>query len=801
MSSQPPARSEAQDVPFDYKSGSRVERLLFNNRPVILLLCAVMTLFLGFQALHVKVNASFTKMIPVHQPLIVNFLKHYDELQSRVNAVRIVVQADHGTIINAGYLKTLEQINDKVYLLPNVNRAFMTSLWTPSTRWTAVTADGIASGPVIGQSYDGSAKQLQVVAANIARTGRIGSLVSNDFTSSTIYVPLLEFDGLTGKPISYGALASELNGLRAEYAKQGVTLHIIGFAMVVGDMINAMGRTLSFFGVSVFIALVVLFWFTRCVRSTLLVVTASLTAVVWQVGVVVLLGYQLTPYSILVPFLVFAIGMSHGAQKMNGVMQDIGRGADPLVAARYTFRRLFLAGFAALICDASSFAVLAAIRIEAIQELAIIASIGVAILVFTNLIMLPMMLSYTGVSARAAVRSLRNEQLGEGQRAAHPVWTFLDQFTVDKRYAFGAIAVAFMLGAAGLYAGRNVQVGDLDKGAPELRQSSQYNQDNAYINNHYSVGDDTMIVMMDTPANGCLSYRALSVLKKLGWKLQQLPQVQSVSSLGSFAAELVMMMNEDSPKWYDLVRNQPFLNNLQLYIPPGYTNFACSFDPMYVSLRDHKAATLTTVLNAAQSFINQPGNQSSAFKITLAGGNAGIAAATNIVIARANTVMLLLVYATVITFCFIVFRSWRAVLCAVIPLALTSILAQALMAWLGIGITVGTLPVVALGVGIGVDYALYVLAIVIKYLRQGKSLSEAYYRTLLFTGRVVLLTGFTLAAGVITWVVAPIKFQADMGLLLSFMFMWNMLGAMLLLPALAYFLMPPAVFAARPVAP
>jgi predicted RND superfamily exporter protein len=779
---------------FDTQSGTIVERLLFNNRPIILLICLALTIFLGSQALKVQVNADFDEMIPVNQPLMVNFLKHYSELQSQENAIRIVVQADKGTIINTHYLKTLQEINDEVYLLPNVDRTFMTSLWTPTTRWTAVTADGITSAPVIGQSYDGSPQQLQIVANNIGLTGKIGSLVSNDFTSSTIYLPLIKHDGLTGSIINYGKLSKEMDGIRAKYAKQGVTVYVVGFAMVVGDMIRAMGWTLLFFGVSALIATAVLFWFTRCVRSTVLVVCASAIAVIWQMGILVLLGYQLTPYSVLVPFLVFAIGMSHGAQKMNGVMQDIGRGAPPLVAARFTFRRLFLAGFAALVCDASSFAVLMAIKIEAIRELALFASFGVGILIFTNLIMLPIMLSYTGVSYKAAVRSLRNESSTPGARLYHPTWAFLDKFTVDKRYAIGAIAGALVLGLVGLQVGSHVQVGDLNKGAPELRQSSQYNRDNAYIDSHYSASDDTMIAMMDTVPNGCLSYQALSTLRRLGWTLNQLPEVQSTSSLGSFAANLVMMFNENLPKWYDVVRNQPFLGSLEAFVPDNFMNFSCSFDPMFISLRDHKAATLTSVLNTAQTFIDQPANQSSGFKITLAGGNAGIEAATNIVIARANHLMLFLVYTTVIVFCFIVLRSWRAALCAVLPLILTSILAQALMVILGIGITVGTLPVVALGVGIGVDYALYVLSIVIKHMRAGESLSEAYYRTLLFTGRVVLLTGFTLAAGVVTWVVAPIKFQADMGLLLSFMFLWNMLGALLLLPALAYFLLPQRLF-------
>ena len=153
--------------------------------------------------------------------------------------------------------------------------------------------------------------------------------------------------------------------------------------------------------------------------------------------------------------------------------------------------------------------------------------------------------------------------------------------------------------------------------------------------------------------------------------------------------------------------------------------------------------------------------------------------------------MLWLVYGAVVILSFITFRSWRAVVVAVLPLVVTSFLAEALMVWLGIGVKVATLPVIALGVGIGVDYALYILSILLARMKEGMTLSEAYYQSLLFTGKVVMLTGVTLAIGVITWVFSPIKFQADMGLLLAFMFLWNMLGALVLLPALAHFLLKP----------
>ncbi len=780
---------------FDKGSGSLVERILFNNRPIIMIVCAIATLFLGFEATKVRLSADFSQMIPVHQPYIVNYLDHYDDLSTSSNAVQIAVVANNGTILDAHYLQVLQNLQNEVQLLPGVNRPFEQSLWSPQTTWQLVTPDGITGNRVMDQTYDGSPAALQAVATHIQNASILGTLVGLDYKSTMIYVPLLL--DVEGKPLDYGQLAGQLNALRVKYNSQGVTLHMIGFAMVVGDMINGIDKVLGFFLVSIIITTLMLFWYTRCIRSTALVVTASLTAVVWQMGILALLHLDLTPYSVLVPFLVFAIGMSHGAQKMNGVMQDIGRGTHRLVAARYTFRRLFLAGFVALVCDATSFAVLMVIRIGAIQQLATVATIGVALLVITNLILIPITLSYIGVNPKAAERSQRTGVNYTSKRNA--VWAFLDLFT-HRGWAASAIVGSLIFAGVGYYVGRNVQIGDLDPGAPELRQTSQYNKDNAFVIQHFAVGSDTLVVMVDTPQGSCLDYPTLSTMERLTWKLRQMPEVKSALSVATLENYTMSGLTEGSPKWFGLEPDPDLIYQAQLAMPQTVMNFDCSFDPITVSLVDHKAATLTAVVDVAQKFINDPLNQGPGFKMSLLGGSAGIEAATNIVVAQANIIMLLLIYVVVIIFCFIAFRSWRAVFCAVIPLIITSILAQALMVWLHIGIKVATLPVSALGVGIGVDYALYVLSILLRFLRAGLPLSQAYYETLMSTGKVVLLTGFTLALGVSTWIFAPIKFQADMGLLLTFMFLWNMLGAMILLPALACFLLPARLFVKPPEA-
>ncbi|MCK6401337.1 MAG: MMPL family transporter [Sphaerotilus natans subsp. sulfidivorans] len=770
---------------FDPRSGSLIERMLFNHRGWVVALCLLVTALLGWQATRLQLNASFEKTIPTGHPYIANYLTHAQDLSGLGNAVRIAVANPQGSIYEAKYLDTLRRISDEVFLIPGVARNQLKSLWTPTMRWTGVTEEGLEGGPVIPNGYDGSAASLQQVQANVARSGEVGQIVALDARSSVIFVPLLAKDA-EGRPLDYTRLALALEDLRTRYQAEGVELHITGFAKVVGDLIDGVRAVLGFFGLAVVIAAAAVYGFTRCLRSTAIVVAASLTAVVWQLGLLPLLGMSLDPYSILVPFLVFAIGMSHGAQKMNGIMQDIGRGQSRLVAARYTFRRLFLAGLTALVADAVGFAVLLVIEIPVIRELAIAASLGVAALIFTNLILLPILLSYAGVDPKAAARSLQAEQADAAGAARHPLWRLLDRFT-QRRWATAAVGLALLLGVAGAAVSTRLQIGDLDPGAPELRADSRYNRDVAFMTQAYGASSDVLAVMVTTPAGRCSNLDTLARVDTLEWELRQLDGVEGTSSLALLNRRMLAGLSEGNPKWYELLPNQDMLNTVTAAAPRGLYNDDCSLLTLYVYLRDHKADTLSRVVSHVEAFAQA--NDSDDAKFLLAAGSAGIEAATNVVVRKSWYQMLGLVYAAVALLCWITFRSWRALLVAMLPLVLTSLLAEALMVALGMGVKVATLPVVALGVGIGVDYALYILSVTLTQLREGKSLSEAYYRALLFTGKVVLLTGVTLAAGVVTWVASPIKFQADMGLMLAFMFLWNMLGAMVLLPALSHFLL------------
>ena len=775
---------------FDKRSGSLLERIIFNNRLEVTCVFVIVTCLLGFQALQLVVNANFERMIPSSHPYIRNYLDHKVELRGLGNSIRIVVENTQGDIYDSEYLSVLQKVNDTAFLMQGVDRPWMKSLWTPFVRWAEQIEGGIDGGPVMPDNFDGSPKNIEQLRHNIARAGIVGLLVADDYKSSIVQVPLLDRYADSGKPLDYGAFSREMESRVRSLETPKVKIHIVGFAKLVGDLIEGLSKVVQFFAASVLIATSFLFIYTRCIRSTLLLVTIALLGVVCQLGAMHLLGYELDPYSILSPFLIFAIGLSHGAQKMNGIMQDIGRGTHKYVAARYTFRRLFIAGVTALLTNVVGFAVLMTIDIPVIKDLALTTSLGVFILIFTKLFMIPVALSYIGVSPAAAKRSIRDQQGGTVSGGLFAAFiNFLNRFT-ERRRALMAVSITAVLAVVAFSISSHVQIGDLDQGAPELRPDSRYNRDSAFVTAHYGQTSDQFAVIIKTPKLSCDSYEALLETGRLTWKLERLEGVQGTTSLYSKEIHMLAASNEGNPKMASLYHSDRAIGSAIQRVmddAPDAINPSCSIVTLVAFLTDHKAATLDRVLKVVEEF-GREHNQTD-LEFLPAAGSAGIEAITNIVVKESNTRMLIILYSATAVLCYLTFRSWRAVVVALIPLILTSVLCEALMVWLGIGIKVATLPVIALGVGVGVDYALYLLSIQLALQRRGETLSKAYGHALQFTGKVVALIGVTMAAGVVTWTWSPIKFQADMGILLTFMFLWNMIGALILIPALSCFLL------------
>lgn len=785
-----------------------LERLFFSYRPLVLLVLMILTLVFGYGLVQTRLDSSIEKYIPLNHPYIQNFLVHKDDMKSGVANVKISLEYKRGDIFSREYMETLNQINDDVFFIKGVDRSAMQSLWTPNVRWTEVTEEGFQGGPVIPSSYDGSEESLKQVRQNVLKSGQVGRLVANNFRSSILDVPLVERDPETGEKLNYQQLSRDLEEkIRNKYSSDDYQVYITGTPKKLGDLLDGAVFIVYFFIAAMLMTTLLLLLYSRCIKSTLVTLLSSLIAVVWQLGALALLGYSVDLYSILVPFLVFAIGISHAVQIISSIALESGKGADKLMAARFAFRGLYVPGMLALMSDAIGFLTLLFIDIGVIQELAISASVGVAMIIITNLVLLPVMMSYTGISQSG----INNAEAA--RKSGSVIWKLLSAFATPKG-AFFPIIIAILMAVAGAYVSKDLAIGDLDKGAPELRADSRYNIDNDFMVSNYSTSSDLLVVMVETPKEQCNAYKIMDAMDRFMWHMENVDGVQSAVSLVTVSKLVTKALNEGNLKWSALSRNQTILNTSIQRAPGSLLTPDCSMAPVIIYLNDHKAKTLQAAVRAIEEFKKQYDDDVAAdyfsfnlqqveqaleqgdidsvpVRFQLASGNAGIEAATNEVISEAQNTMLVFVYVVVFVLCLAIFRSLSAVACILLPLALTSVLGQALMTYLGIGVKVATLPVIALGVGIGVDYGIYIYNRLESMIIAGMSLQQAFLETLKSTGKAVSFTGMTLAIGVATWILSPIKFQADMGILLTFMFLWNMLGALILLPSLACFLIKP----------
>jgi len=794
----------------------RMERLIFNRRPMWLVIIAVLTLYFGFEMTRIKIDARFEKMLPMQHEYLQNMFSRLDDLTQKGLSFKIAIENTQGDIFDKEYLQVVQNVHDKVFNINGVDRTSLRSMWAPSVRWQAVTPQGFDGDRLIPGEYDGSAESLERVKLNVFRSTEIGRLISDNFKSSIVeaYVystyPNEDLDRghEAGSSIDFQDLGNILEETRTEINKQyggKYRVYIIGEPKMIGDFIIGSSGIVFFGGIALLITIVLLYMYARCWRAALMPLFTSVIAVVWMLGILSVMSEFSVPYgsvlvtvngisenieifsgigmfSMLVPFLLVAIGVSHSVQYVNAMAVEMAHGHNKLQASKRAFRTNYLPGITALLTNAFSFLTMILIPISAIKELAYTACIGTAVLIVLKLMLLPILLSYSGI----APSGVKHMQLSEEKDA--PIWLFLAKFT-EARWAVVALVFAGALAVYSVYERQFLKIGDIAEGSPELRPDSTYNQDVKFITSNYATSSDLFVVMVTSAPGECFKQKNMEAMDDLEWTLNNTDGVQATASAAFVAKNFTAGLTEGHIKWMALGRNQEAIDgSFNITAEMGLANEKCSFAPVVAFLKDHKAETLDRVAKVVKDFADK--NNTADVQFRLATGNAGIAAAVNQEIHSAQNTMLFLVYAVVAALVFFTFPSIKAMLCILGPLALTSILCEALMAKLGIGVKVATLPVITLGVGVGVDYGIYIYSRMESYFKEGKSLRDSYLLTLKTTGKAVSFTGMTLAIGVATWYWSAIQFQKDMGILLVFMFLWNMVGALTLLPALAHFLLP-----------
>ncbi|MCC7116451.1 MAG: MMPL family transporter [Burkholderiales bacterium] len=763
----------------------RLEKLVFTHRAATLAFLAAVTVVMGVFASRLHMEAGFDKQLPTGHEYTDTFFAYRDVLFG-ANRLIVVVHSRHEDIWTVAFLKRLNDVTQAVLYMPGVDRRTVSSLWTPNTRVLQITEEGFKARDVIGGDITPDrldAAKIAQIRENVVVGGYVGSLVANDHSGAMVVADLLDEDPRTKEKTDYIELGKRIErDVRAKFEDHVTEIRIIGFAKQISDIAEGAKSVIAFFVLAFFLTACAVWLYCRSVTFTIVTLVCSLVSLVWQFGTLTLLGYGLDPLAILVPFLVFAIGVSHGVQQVNYISREICAGKSPYEAARSSFTGLLIPGTMALVTAFVGFATLLLIPIPMIRELAITASIGVAYKIVTNLIMLPVMASYFRyggeslpqyVARITSLRKWREGIMAELARVAEP-----------RNAVIGTVAAAILFSVA-WWQSQGRHVGYLKPGAPELHESARYNQDAIGIVEKFGVGLDVFTVVNELPQDGCYDYGRMAAIDDYTWYLANVPGVVAAVSLPSLVKIGSSGFNEGNPRWTALPRDARSMASFVGLAGEGSGLYdpRCMVLPINVYLADHKATTINEVVAAADHYRER--RKTDGVKVRLASGNVGVQAATNDVLARTELPMMLYVYATIIALVFVTYRDWRAMLACTLPLTLATFLGYWFMKALDIGLTVATLPVMVLAVGIGVDYAFYIYNRLQLHLADGVPIEQAFKRSLLETGNATIFTAITLSVGVATWAFSDLKFQADMGLLLAFMFMINMVMAITLLPAIA----------------
>ncbi|MCE7949595.1 MAG: RND family transporter [Xanthomonadales bacterium PRO7] len=813
-----------------------VERLIFGNRVLVLLIFAAVTVAMAYFASQLKVDAGFKKQIPLGHEYMKTFLDYEKEFGG-ANRILIAVMDKHGSMFNLPFFQTLQKVTTDASKIDHADPSRISSIFTPNVRFVEVVEDGFAGGNVIPDSFtpdlpgfNPTPEQFATIKANIEKAGIVGRLVAKDFSGAMVWVDLVPEDPARGVKIDYDKVNAQLEEIRHKYENADTTIAVIGFAKMVGDISTGAKSVIWFFFLTIAFTWLLLFAYSASTKLASLTVTCALISVIWMLGALRLLGFGIDPMNMLTPFLIFAIAVSHGEQMINrfrgelffggledGSVEELRqrKGVDPQIAARLAFRMLLVPGAVALIAGCIGFATILIIPVRIIFELAVTATVGVGLTILTDLILLPVLLSYCALRNLQDKRNWRLRQLTQFDK----LWAILAKLSKPVPAAIVILIGLCMWYAAQRY-GSHVMIGDAQKGVAELRPDSRYNRDSALISDKFALGVDILNVIAEAAPNACTtSYPVMETIDRFAWHMRNVPGVAQVITLPMAAKIVNAGWNEGNIRWRELPRDNDALrqDTQGFETDTGLLNEDCSAMPVMMFLTDHRATTIDRVIDSVKEFraandafagpgvnlrkqlstqFNDAQAQGKTFvsdkvNLRLATGNVGVMAAINDEVRAVDHTMMYLLYAAVFVMCLLSFRNPFAALCIVLPLVLVTELGHSLMVEMSIGKKVNTLTVLALGVGIGVDYAIYIFARMREAMRAGMTLTESYFSALKTTGIAVFYTALTLAVGVGLWIFSDLKFQADMGVLLTFMFVVNMIAALVFLPALCRWLLRP----------
>ncbi|SNC60245.1 hypothetical protein SAMN04487881_0219 [Marinobacter sp. es.048] len=756
-----------------------LEVWIFSNPRKVLSVIAILTLIFALRIPGLKIYTDFADLLPQQHPYIQLHNSIKDSFGG-ANVLVVGVEFSDGDIFTNENLARIDRITQAVDSLPGVNHNLVSSVTHRNSRKIWLTEVGSINSEPYYDSTSGeySQQSLDAMRADVAANPRVyGPLVSPDLKMALVKAQLIE-----GK-LDYEATFAQLQELRANEAAESVTIYATGQPVLVGWAYTYMDQILQIFIFTVLTMLALLIFHFRKAYGVLIPLGGVLISTVWGLGIISVLGYNLDPLGLVIPFLIAARAMSHGVQLVERYYAEtLVLGSGPK-AAKATFDSLFRPGSLGVVSDAIGLSLIAIGSIPLNTHLGIYASLWAITVVFTVLIGVPLLLSILPTPKNPEIRETALRHIGASCSR-----------TVTRPGAARiilAVAAISMLG--GLLAASNVQIGDSEPGSPILYPDHDYNISSRVVNDRFPGSEELYIVAETSEKGGLKRPEVLEALSDLQAHMLLDPEVGGSKGLPDLVKQVNRLMHNDDPRWYQIPHDAGYVGGLMFtYMAsspvPGALDEFNDTDDRVANLvfyyKDRQGETIRRAIHMAKEWIAENEDRVEGLTIRLAGGTLGVAAAMNESAFETNVIVLPLVFLLIFAFVMLFYTSWHAGLMMLLAMLFATTLTYAYMGLNGLSIDINTVPVIAVGIGVGIDYSIYMMDRIREEMAKCGDLRESVRRAISTTGMAISFTALTLMAGIIMWVIfSNLRFQSDAALLLCVMIVINGMAAMLLVPS------------------
>ena len=762
----------------------RISSWIIGNRLAVLVGIFFITLFLGSQITKITIRTHFDDLLPQGHPYIQVHNKYEKQLGAPFK-VYLMLKVQNGDVYNQDTLQKVKDITNQLDLIPGVDHNQIYSIGSRKVKKITVGPETIVVENLMEKVPDSTSAMEEFKETVRNARGVYGIWVSRDEKSllfSASFVPRL---------LDFNLLLNKTKELQTTYADSNHEIYIAGEPLLTGWVYFYQKEMYMIFAFTLSVLMLLLYVYFRNLVGFVVPILSTVLGAIWGLGFTGLLGYDLEPLTLVIPLLIAARALSHSVQITERYFECYEEYKDVKSACIECASSILPPGILGILTDAIGILLIAVAPIPMMQKLAYVCAFWASSIILSGLVFTPVVISF--FKPPKNTRDIVDTERGVTQKILGLI-AWLGYGKAGMTTVVGAVLLA---AATGWFASK-VNIGDINPGTPILWPDSFYNVSIREINTFFPGTEELYVILEGDEIEAVPRYDFLNVLDLFQRHMEEkikgvrtlsaydfLPPINKNLFGGYFKWDTIPTSLEKSTQLFFLLTRTSAPNDFDLYFSRDLKNAN-----IIISLKDHTGDTIRNTLRVVNEFIEENEDLVAQAKATfkLASGNIGVLAAINETVTQSQFLNFFLVMSVIFVLCSITYRSMVAAIILMIPLNLTNLITLSVMKGLGIGLNINTLPIISVGVGVGIDYGIYLLSrICEEYQKEQQYSLITATNAIKTTGKAIFFTATTMIGGVIFWFfLSSLRFQAEMGLLLAIIMFVNMIGALLLIPAIVY---------------